>query len=552
MSLDMLDVAIGVTFFFLMVSLAVTAFVEVIEAAVQMRSKHLERGVRSLLQDPTGEGLARRFYTHPLVKGLYVQRPAFVERLRVTLGRRPAALLSDDLPLDLAAAQDGAARARLDAGRLNTATARRRAEMLEAWRDWREAVVAAEEGPPGDEEAYRRTEVAYRKLGPFRSTAGVAATLPSYVPSGTFADTLLALLQEAAGGEGGRLRPSELAERLDEADLPDGLRRALRPLLLDAGADLARARRNLEGWFDAAMDRVAGWYKRYAQNVALGLGLGLAAVLNADALFVTRHLSQEDGVREALVTAAGAYVERAATAPDPAPAPRGTASPDTARTGTAGNEGAEAPADTAAGRYREARAQFDRRLADLAALGIPLGWGRVNPGARWPDRLTPGEHRRYEDSVAAGRLLALYRHAPDSLRPGLPEPALRRRLAAVGPESRRAEVALHLDRLDRCPTRACDAVRARVDAAVPPGAPRARAAILRDRPDGPSRDGSWWVLKVFGLLLTGIAVSLGAPFWFDVLNKFMVIRSTVKPHEKSLPEGSEDRRPAPGRLARRR
>src|SRR5207248_6522551 len=34
---------------------------------------------------------------------------------------------------------------------------------------------------------------------------------------------------------------------------------------------------------------------------------------------------------------------------------------------------------------------------------------------------------------------------------------------------------------------------------------------------------------VFGWLMTGLAVSLGAPFWFDVLNKIMVIRSTVKP-----------------------
>ena len=36
---------------------------------------------------------------------------------------------------------------------------------------------------------------------------------------------------------------------------------------------------------------------------------------------------------------------------------------------------------------------------------------------------------------------------------------------------------------------------------------------------------------------------LGAPFWFDLLNKVMVIRSTVKPHEKSPEESSEDRRP---------
>ncbi len=49
-------------------------------------------------------------------------------------------------------------------------------------------------------------------------------------------------------------------------------------------------------------------------------------------------------------------------------------------------------------------------------------------------------------------------------------------------------------------------------------------------------------LIVFGWLLTAFAATLGAPFWFDVLNKSMVIRSTVKPYEKSKPEASEDRR----------
>jgi hypothetical protein len=45
----------------------------------------------------------------------------------------------------------------------------------------------------------------------------------------------------------------------------------------------------------------------------------------------------------------------------------------------------------------------------------------------------------------------------------------------------------------------------------------------------------------FGWLLTAFAATLGAPFWFDVLNKVMVIRSTVKPREKSQEEASEDR-----------
>jgi hypothetical protein len=35
-----------------------------------------------------------------------------------------------------------------------------------------------------------------------------------------------------------------------------------------------------------------------------------------------------------------------------------------------------------------------------------------------------------------------------------------------------------------------------------------------------------WVLKIVGLLATTFAVSLGAPFWFDVLNKFVSFRSS--------------------------
>lgn len=46
---------------------------------------------------------------------------------------------------------------------------------------------------------------------------------------------------------------------------------------------------------------------------------------------------------------------------------------------------------------------------------------------------------------------------------------------------------------------------------------------------------------VVGWFVSALAISLGAPFWFDVLNKLMIIRSTVKPYEKSPPEASADR-----------
>jgi hypothetical protein len=44
---------------------------------------------------------------------------------------------------------------------------------------------------------------------------------------------------------------------------------------------------------------------------------------------------------------------------------------------------------------------------------------------------------------------------------------------------------------------------------------------------------SSWILKMTGLLATTLAVSLGAPFWFDVLNKFISFRSSGDPQPKS-------------------
>jgi len=49
-----------------------------------------------------------------------------------------------------------------------------------------------------------------------------------------------------------------------------------------------------------------------------------------------------------------------------------------------------------------------------------------------------------------------------------------------------------------------------------------------------------WVMLIAGYLITALATMLGAPFWFDLLNKLVVIRSTVKPKEKSPDEPSAD------------
>ena len=62
-----LDVAVGLIFTFLALSLAVSAFVEAIASIMKWRSSTLLQGVKDLLNDPQFNGLARELYNHALV-----------------------------------------------------------------------------------------------------------------------------------------------------------------------------------------------------------------------------------------------------------------------------------------------------------------------------------------------------------------------------------------------------------------------------------------------------------------------------------------------------
>lgn len=48
-------------------------------------------------------------------------------------------------------------------------------------------------------------------------------------------------------------------------------------------------------------------------------------------------------------------------------------------------------------------------------------------------------------------------------------------------------------------------------------------------------DAADWVLKIFGLVVTAAALTLGAPFWFDLLNKITNFRVSGPPPARSTP-----------------
>lgn len=62
------------------------------------------------------------------------------------------------------------------------------------------------------------------------------------------------------------------------------------------------ARENVEKWFDDAMDRVSGVFRRYSQVMALLIGVMIAFALNADSINLTLYLWRDPSVRQVLVT----------------------------------------------------------------------------------------------------------------------------------------------------------------------------------------------------------------------------------------------------------
>ncbi|HVE81675.1 MAG TPA: hypothetical protein VND93_02460 [Myxococcales bacterium] len=50
-----------------------------------------------------------------------------------------------------------------------------------------------------------------------------------------------------------------------------------------------------------------------------------------------------------------------------------------------------------------------------------------------------------------------------------------------------------------------------------------------------------WILKVLGFLITALATSLGAPFWFDLLKRVMMVRAGLNPDEDSRQKSSKQK-----------
>ncbi|HSE32965.1 MAG TPA: hypothetical protein VLA93_15440 [Pyrinomonadaceae bacterium] len=120
---------------------------------------------------------------------------------------------------------------------------------------------------------------------------------PAYLPARTFSTVVVDLLTKDRPG---RLDVGDIEAGLKA--LPEGgVKESLLAVVHNTGRNLGEVQLAIEGWFEDAMDRVTGWYKRKTQIWTVVLAISITLLSNADTVQIARRLWRDPVLRTAVV-----------------------------------------------------------------------------------------------------------------------------------------------------------------------------------------------------------------------------------------------------------
>ncbi len=306
-----IETAIGLFLVFTLMSLIASQLVEWIASFRKWRADNLEQAIRSMLSDPGVKAkldqgalvLTDKLYEHPLIASLaqpgskpsYVPADKFALALfdvimtagtdTSTIGRARRGLeqMKDQLLAQLSPAAGDELQSLINQiqGLIEAANATHQTV---------EAIAALPLPPLLNDELngfLKRYDI---------SPSGFNALAQSL---GTDSDMLFAQVLDGAARLA-KLRP-ELAQ------LVTNLFSGVDMYLSEGEPRLAAARRNVEQWFNDAMDRAGGWYKRHTQLWLGVMGFLFALALNVDTITIATALWRDPTLRQNVVEQAQKY-----------------------------------------------------------------------------------------------------------------------------------------------------------------------------------------------------------------------------------------------------
>lgn len=116
---------------------------------------------------------------------------------------------------------------------------------------------------------------------------------PAYIPSRSFA---LAVMDIAVPNVEGSTTFADLENGI-KALPPGDVRTSLLALLQNAQGSFSKAQLNIENWFNDAMDRASGWYRRRTQLWTILIAATITLAVNADSLRIASRLWTAPTVR---------------------------------------------------------------------------------------------------------------------------------------------------------------------------------------------------------------------------------------------------------------
>jgi hypothetical protein len=272
-----LEVAVGLICLYFLLSIVCSSAMEVVASVLQLRAKQLEKTLANLINDPE---LLSQVLNHPLVR---------------SLGQRNSRLRGQ--------ARDAAT---LE-GRPSYIPARLFSQVL--------LYVLANPAGAGDGEVTMN-----RVCATARALASAAATEAAYEAKRLTGTALLTLIQGAHGDLGvavGALQDKAPARALDAVGEVAGriqeprIRAAALGLVADgrqgldeATHDLGQLRARLESWFDEAMDRASGAYKRDTLRWMAAIAIAVTVLTGADSVRFVSRLYADPLVRTQLAAQA--------------------------------------------------------------------------------------------------------------------------------------------------------------------------------------------------------------------------------------------------------
>jgi hypothetical protein len=300
------------------------------------------------------------------------------------------------------------------------------------------------------------------------------------------------------------------------------VRDTLLVLLNDAEHDVEKFKENVEIWFNNAMDRVGGWYKRRSQWVIAILSFGATLFMNVDAVLVVKYLDTHPGVRDVLVTQAKAYADANSTAAKHA-APAGSA---------VGKTGVHGDLVAVSGERFEGVLPFDKAASEPGKVELTSSPTAVTlretvvavskdaSGVEFAFDSKPATTASTVTITAAGAAKGAVTVRVD--------PSLVAKLDEVHDQLLHLNLPIGWVREGPSPAEKDDQHGAARKS--PSQAERDNMQVL---PANRKAFVDVLSFHILGWILTALAASLGAPFWFDTLNRFISIRSAGKAPEES-------------------